>query len=141
MAGRGGPMREGALRGRELSVRAARRLGMSFNSERDSRGRNEIASPHRLALTNCIGQLQRQPNDLLFREPNITLARNLGIACVRPEESAPLVSRATHLDGLMKPYCSDQPKESAPILRYVPTLNDYNLWRTYEDLLGLHHVE
>ena len=37
---------------------------------------------------------QRPLNDLLFREPNIIAAEISDIASVRPEESAPLDSRA-----------------------------------------------
>ena len=39
-------------------------------------------------------QTQRQHNDMLFREPNHSFLREIfGNACVRPEESAPLLSR------------------------------------------------
>jgi hypothetical protein len=41
-----------------------------------------------------LGQTQRQHSDMLFREPNRNLRMNLGNPSVRPEESAPLVSRA-----------------------------------------------
>ena len=40
---------------------------------------------------------QRPLNDLLFREPNIIAAEISDIASVRPEESAPLDSRAQHV--------------------------------------------
>jgi len=39
---------------------------------------------------------------MLFREPNINTAQITVTASVRPEESAPLVSRATNLNGCMR---------------------------------------
>jgi hypothetical protein len=61
--------------------------------------RNDFASPHRLALTSCARRLQRPHNDMPFREPNRIAVKILRNTSVRPEESAPLLSRATNLGG------------------------------------------
>src|ERR1700749_3626327 len=58
----------------------------------------KIAASSR-ADRHCPCRLQRLPNDIPFREPNSIAVKILCNASVRPEESAPLVSRATKPGG------------------------------------------
>src|ERR1051326_5003749 len=72
-----------------MAYRKGRSFGSGLYIEQDT-------ILHRLALLNCLRQTHRPPNDMPFREPNRIAAKVLSNASVRPEESAPLLSRAAN---------------------------------------------
>ena len=54
-----------------LGIRDGRSRGWGIRVRTQRRGGHDLASPHRLALTNSLRRTQRPHNDMLFREPNI----------------------------------------------------------------------
>jgi Pentapeptide repeats (8 copies) len=57
-----------------VGIRDGRSRGMEFRARTARVGGRDLASPHRLPLTNCTCRQLRQHNDMLFREPNIIAA-------------------------------------------------------------------